>query len=96
MKAVILPLAVFALIGWTGLASRSGPVGSSLRPVSAFATTPPSSCKAAAVQIASDAMAIAWLRGFGKLQTGKKCDDNGNSPGHAPYAHICGGPMTAR
>ena len=49
--------------------------------MSAFATTPPSTCKAVALQIASDAMAIAWLRGFGRLQTGKKCDDNANSLG---------------
>jgi len=33
------------------------------------------------VQIASDARAIAWLRGYGKSQTGKRCHGNGNSPG---------------
>src|SRR5690349_16646704 len=40
-------------------------------------------------------MAIAWLRGFGRFQTGTKCDDNGNSPGDTPGPDICGGPMTA-
>jgi hypothetical protein len=36
------------------------------------------------VQIASDAKAIAWLRGCGKSQTGKRCHDNGNSAGISP------------
>jgi len=96
MKAVILPLAVFALIGWTGVSFAQRTCRQQL-------TSCERLCDNASIQLQGRCRADcqrrhgdAWLRGFGKFQTGKKCDDNGNSPGHAPYAHICGGPMTAR